>query len=211
MIVLTVDQRRSRTGPDRVPAALDALAAAVGSPVRPFERTAGDEFQGVLADGLSVAEAILVLVRQSWWSIGIGLGPVEDLPASTRAGRGPAFLAAREAVEAAKHEPRHLAVRGSVVTPRSLGAEQEQAVADVQAVAHLLVHVVAQRRPAGWEALDLIRGGATQQQAADRLGITRQAVGQRLTSAAADLDLPGRDALAHLIDTADALLTGRPD
>ena len=46
--VLTVDQRASRTGPDLVPATLDALAQHRS--VLPFERTVGDELQGAIAD-----------------------------------------------------------------------------------------------------------------------------------------------------------------
>ena len=47
--VLTVDQRASRSSPDRVPEVLRKLNGAVPT-VLGFERTAGDEFQGVLSD-----------------------------------------------------------------------------------------------------------------------------------------------------------------
>ncbi|OMQ15094.1 hypothetical protein A7K94_0211915, partial [Modestobacter sp. VKM Ac-2676] len=88
--VVTVDQRASRRAPDRVPAALRAL---VGVPVvLRFERTAGDEFQGLLDDPAAVVEVVRRLVREGDWSIGIGTGSVQwPLPASTRAGAGPAF------------------------------------------------------------------------------------------------------------------------
>ncbi|MFZ0157624.1 MAG: hypothetical protein WAL50_01230, partial [Kineosporiaceae bacterium] len=75
-----------------------------------FERTAGDEFQGLLDDEVSVVGVILDLVREGSWHIGVGVGPVEEpLPRSTRAARGTAFERAREAVEAAKRRPQHLA------------------------------------------------------------------------------------------------------
>ena len=73
--VLTVDQRASRSSPDRVPEVLRRLNAAVPT-VLGFERTAGDEFQGVLADPDDVLEVVLQLVRTGEWSIGIGAGPV---------------------------------------------------------------------------------------------------------------------------------------
>ena len=47
--VLTVDQRASRRGPDRVDDVLGRLNTGVRA-VLSFERTAGDEFQGVLDD-----------------------------------------------------------------------------------------------------------------------------------------------------------------
>ena len=108
--MLTVDQTRSRAGPDRVDEAL-ALLAEVPT-VLTFTRTVGDEFQGLLDDPVSVLDAILVLVRDSSWHVGLGLGPVDrPLPAADpRRGRGEAFLAARDAVEHAKNDPLHLAV-----------------------------------------------------------------------------------------------------
>src|SRR4051812_16375621 len=111
--VLTIDQRHSRRSPDRVAGALAALAEAV-TPLRAFERTAGDEFQGVLADPADVVDVVLRLVRAGDWSIGLGVGPVEEpLPRSTREGRGAAFILARAAVDAAKRRPQGIAVRGS--------------------------------------------------------------------------------------------------
>jgi hypothetical protein len=94
--VLTVDRQVGRPGPDRVAGALRRLADGVPT-VLPFERTAGDEFQGVLADPAVVVDVVLRLVREGGWSLGIGAGPVQTpLPDSTRAGAdadAPAALA----------------------------------------------------------------------------------------------------------------------
>ncbi len=95
MFVLTVDQRHSRRGQDRVDALLGWLADRPGV-LRGFERTAGDEVQGVMDEPSAVVDLVLGLVRRGAWSIGIGAGPVDEpLPASTRAGSGPAFVLAR--------------------------------------------------------------------------------------------------------------------
>src|SRR5690242_15693024 len=108
--VLTVDQKHSRRSPDRVPEAIARLSKEF-RPVRAFERTVGDEFQGVLDDPAEVVSVVLDLVRDGDWSIGVGVGPVEEpMPASTRAARGPAFVLAREAVEAAKRRPQGVCV-----------------------------------------------------------------------------------------------------
>lgn len=108
--VLTADQIGSRASPDLVPAALSALAAIPAE--RGFERTAGDEIQGVLRSGADVVAALRALVRLDGWRIGVGGGPVErPLPASTRAGRGPAFVAAREALGASRRAPGRIALR----------------------------------------------------------------------------------------------------
>src|SRR6478752_6926021 len=105
--VLTVDQRGSRTSDDRIPATLEALADA--ALLRPFERTAGDEFQGVLADPAGLAPIVEALLREDAWNVGIGVGAVEEpLPPHANAGRGAAYLYARDAVTSAKNSPWHL-------------------------------------------------------------------------------------------------------
>ncbi len=190
--VLTVDQRGSRRGPDRVAEVLPRLNRAVPT-VLAFERTAGDEFQGVLAEAGAVVDAVLELVRLGGWSIGVGAGPVQTpLPASTRAGAGPAFLSARRAVDAAKQRSARLAVRGAV--PAEAG--------DAQAVLTALAVVVGRRSQQAWEAITLVDGGRTQAEAAAELGITRQAVGQRLAAGLWDLERDLRPTAARLLTRA---------
>jgi hypothetical protein len=192
--VLTIDQRASRRGPDRVGAMLERLNGAVPV-VLAFERTAGDEFQGVLADPVTVVDTVLQLVRWGGWSIGVGAGPVETpLPRSTRAATGPAFLSARRAVDAAKQRPARLAVRGAV--PADAG--------DAQAVLTALAVVVERRSPQAWEAIELIGANRTQAEAALDLGISRQAVGQRLAAGLWDLERDLRPTAARLLARAAA-------
>ena len=190
--VLTVDQRASRRGPDRVADALRLLEGTV--PVLlGFERTAGDEFQGVLGDPAHVVDVALRLVRMGGWSIGVGAGPVQTpLPESTRAGAGPAFLAARRAVDAAKQRPFRLAVRG-VVPPEA---------ADAQAVLSALAGLVDRRSEQAWAAIELVEEGRTQSDAATALGISRQAVGQRLAAGLWELELDLRPTAARLLTRA---------
>ena len=186
--VLTVDQRGSRRNPDRVPAALTALAGV--ATVLPFERTAGDEFQGVLDDPAAVVEVVRRLVRDGGWSVGVGAGPVHTpLPRSTRAGSGPAFIAARAAVEAAKRRPVRVAVRGAA----------GEAAADAQAVLTALAALVERRSDQAWEAIERVEAGGTQSQAATELGITRQAVGQRLAAGLWEVERDLRPTAARLL------------
>ena len=190
--VLTVDQRASRRTTDRVPEVLDLLNGAVAT-VLAFERTAGDEFQGVLAEPDDVVGVVLELVRQGGWSIGIGAGAVQTpLPRSTRAGTGQAFLSARRAVEAAKQRSTRLAVRGAV--PADAG--------DAQAVLSALAVVVERRSEPAWEAIALVATGRTQAEAAGELGISRQAVGQRLAAGLWDLERDLRPTAARLLGRA---------
>jgi hypothetical protein len=190
--VLTVDQRASRRTADRVADALRDLNATVPA-VLAFERTAGDEFQGVLAEPKEVVDVVLRLVRIGGWSIGVGAGPVQTpLPSSTRAGAGPAFLSARRAVDAAKQRPTRLAVRGAVPPD----------AADAQAVLSALAVLVERRSEQAWEAIALVDGGRTQAEAAGELGISRQAVGQRLAAGLWDLERDLRPTATRLLGRA---------
>lgn len=187
--VLTVDQRASRRNEDRVADMLRVLNSSVPAVLR-FERTAGDEFQGVLADPVQVIDVVLRLVRAGNWSIGVGAGPVQTpLPDSTRAGSGPAFLYARRAVEAAKQRPARLAVRGAA--PPDAG--------DAQAVLTALAVLVDRRSEHAWEAIALVESGRTQADAAAHLGISRQAVGQRLSAGLWELERELRPTAARLL------------
>ncbi|GGL87975.1 sigma factor-like helix-turn-helix DNA-binding protein [Glutamicibacter protophormiae] len=172
MIVLTIDQRRSRSSDDKVEALVKQANATVPV-VRPFQRTAGDEIQAVMDDASEAIRLAVMMAASGDWSVGIGFGQVETpLPAETRAGRGPAFEFARVAVERAKNTNAHLAVHGPTNEASRLEAELQ-----------LTAAVVSKRRATAWEAGTLADEGMTQQQIAVRLGITQQAVSSRLSAA----------------------------
>lgn len=197
VLVLTVDQRDSRRGPDRVPDALERLREV---PVlRGFERTAGDEFQGVLDEPVALARAVEPLLREQAWSIGIGAGPVElPLPEHARAGAGPAYLLARDAVTAAKSAPWHLRVAGEHPAARQL-----------ESALWLWAAVLARRTARGWEVADLIDAGLTYDETARRLGISQSAVSQRAQAAGLVEGRRARELVSHL--AASALSVGSPE
>lgn len=195
MFVLTIDQRGSRRGTDLVPELLAALADVPA--VRAFERTVGDEVQGVLDDPDVVVDTALRVLRDGGWTVGVGAGPVvEPLPASPRAGAGDAFVLARDAVESAKsrQRPVPVAVRGAV----------PQEAEDADAVLVLLGSVAARRTPAGWDAVDAVRaaGEAGQDAVARALGVTQQAVSKRLRTAMWAEEAAVRPVVAHLLTRA---------
>ena len=190
--MLTVDQQGSRRAPDRVAGVLGRLTDGVPT-VLPFERTAGEEFQGVLADPAVVVDVVLRLVREGGWSIGVGAGPVQTLlPGSARAGAGPAYLSARRAVDAAKPRSVRLAVRGAVLPDAG----------DAQAVLSALAVVVQRRSAPAWEAIELVGAGRSQADAAAALGVSRQAVGQRLAAGLWELERELRPTAARLLTRA---------
>jgi hypothetical protein len=194
MFVLTVDQIESRDRTDLVDDALQRLSSV--ATVLPFTRTVGDELQGLMEDPVSVVDAMVILMRDERWHMGLGIGPVErPLPEDSRRARGPAFVCARAAVNAAKSEPSHLCV----VAAR----EDDHEAYDVEAVWRLTAAVQRRRSEPGWEAVDLVRAGSTQSEVAERLGISRQAVGQRLQAAQWSVEEAVRPTLARLLARAD--------
>lgn len=181
-LVLTADQRHSRAHADHVDAALHQLADI--PTLLAFERTTGDEIQGVLADPSGLVEAVTALTRldlalppeaRPGWHLGIGVGDVDDLTVSTtRAARGSAHLAARTAVEEAKTASQHL----RLLCPDDPAGAQlaEDALA-------LLRHVLGQRTATGWEATDLWRRDHNQSVVAATVGVSESAISQRLSRA----------------------------
>lgn len=199
MFVMTMDQRGSRRAGDLVEpllAELNHLRAAPGV-VRPFARTVGDEVQAAFEDPDLVVDVALAVTRRGGWSVGIGVGPVElPLPADVRAATGEAFVHARQAVERAK-------VRGRSV-PLAVSGVGATAAADAEAVLVLLGSVAGRRTAAGWTVIDALgTGTVTQEEVAERLGISQQAVSQRLRGALWPEEPPVRAAAARLLARAD--------
>lgn len=145
----------------------------------------------VLGDADAVVDRVLHLARGARRSIGVGAGPV--IRTRGRAD-GPAVLAAGTALAAADRRPGRVAVRGV----RPVEAQ------DAQAVLAALAALVARRSPAAWAAVDLLAAGRTQAAAAAELGVSRQAVGQRLAAGGWELECELRPTAARLLARAEA-------
>jgi len=197
MFVITVDQVDSSHTRDAV---ADALATLADRPtVLPAERTAGDEFQVLIDDAAAALSMILDLTRAGRWSVGCGVGSVRTpLPASIREAAGPAFNAARAAVDRAKKRPSRFAIEAT---------EAMDAAARLEALIDLLLATRSRRSPEGWQLFDLLESGLTQAAAAARLGISPQAASLR--AQAADLRVEGAvtAALVTLLAQLDAEAT----
>ena len=189
VLVLTVDQDDSRSGADRVPAALQLLDDV--PTVLAFDRTVGDELQGVLDDPAALPRALERLLRDGGWNVGLGVGPIETpLAEHSRAGRGPAYVAAREAVTAAKSSPWRL---------RAVAATDDaRAVRALESAVWLWAALLARRTTRGWEVADLVDQGLTYDEAAQHLGITPSAVSQRAAAAGIAEGRRARELVEHL-------------
>lgn len=179
MFVLVSDQINSRKDKDRVENAIYSLKEI--NCIRGFERTSGDEFQGLLEDPHAVADAVQILMRDGHWRIGLGIGGVnEPLNRSVRECGGPAFWSARDAVnECRRLAPPQVAVRG----PGQWCSHAETAL-------RLATNLDISRSELGRAAVDIMRKEMNQAKAAAAMGISPQALSQRLRSAKWTLEDP---------------------
>lgn len=196
MFVLTVDQRSSRQGDDAVPALLEMLNREFGEMlVLPFERTAGDEVQGLLAEPGDVATVLIAVLRREQWSIGIGVGDIDEpRPESVRAGRGDAYVYARDAVDRAKSAP----------YPVCVAAHASQEAERAETACWLLAGIVLARSQAGWQAVDAMKSNRWQKSAATQLGITPQAMSRRLQVAGFVEEQRGTALVEYLLKASEA-------
>ncbi|MFT3942856.1 MAG: hypothetical protein QM705_03420 [Ancrocorticia sp.] len=182
MIVLTIDQEGSRREPDRVPKLLERLADV--STIAGFERTVGDEVQGLLDDARAASAAIRCAMRMGGWHVGIGIGQVDDdalaeiRSGSVRTGRGAAFIRAREAVERAKKYPVSVAVVAGE-DGGGVGAAPSSTADALQAILHLIGVVVSERTPAQREVVKLLDAGMSGRDIAAALAISEPSVSRR--------------------------------
>jgi hypothetical protein len=194
-MVVTIDQKRSRRSEDRVAQLADELNSDPDIiTALPFERTIGDELQGVLGNASSLSAVILAAVRADDWWIGVGIGGMERLRESARASSGEAFFRARIAVQRAKSVAWGVAVEGGP----TWASELEAAIA-------LLLLAVASRTDRGWEAAILKwRKRASDEEIGKSLGLSRQAVQQRLQAAHYYHEVAGRSLVSRLARLADS-------
>lgn len=229
MYVLTIDQRGSSSDIDRVPELLADLADLC--PNASFERSVGDEVQGVVGRPDEAVEIALHALRRGCWYVGVGVGPVDlPLPASPREGSGRAFVAARFAVERAKAASSHvpLAVvpgtvqRGSAARPGRPPADGPPGTlecANAEAVLRLIGRLVQDRTAAQWKIIDALRGiqhgqtgtHGTQKIAARQLGITEQSVSRALVRSGWQEEWAARPAAEMLLALAHSLTAGTDD
>ncbi|WP_350346953.1 DNA-binding protein [Agromyces sp. G08B096] len=199
MYVVTADQVGSRVDIDRSAAMQAELQGAFGDRLLlPVDQTAGDEVQALTEDPDTALSLVLHLARDGHWSIGLGVGGIRTpLPDAVRKAAGPAFIAAREAVDTAKRSDGRFALRAAEPPAGT------RPPADVEALIRLLLVLRARRSDPGWEVADLVANGRTQKQAAATLGISDAAVSQRLKTAMWSIDESARPALVRLLAELD--------
>ncbi|MEJ1180107.1 MULTISPECIES: MarR family transcriptional regulator [unclassified Pseudarthrobacter] len=219
MYILTIDQRGSSEDVDRVPELISELA---GLTSEAFERSVGDELQGLVADPAEVVDIALHALRSGHWYVGIGIGSVVLAPgASPREGTGTGFVAARKAVDLAKTAAGQVplsVVSGSIGRTAEVpqhAREGAVACAHAEAVLRLIGRLVQERTPAQWRVVDrlrLLQGGGgrhgSQKEVAKELGITEQSVSRAVLRSGWQEEWAARPAAAMLLAHAHSQIEG---
>lgn len=184
-VVMIVDQRKSRRDVDRIPDLVASLnELATDSLIMPFQRTLGDECEGVLHSLDRVPALVSAMARQSCWWIGIGLGDISGVAADSRDVSGEAFGIAREMVEAAKRRTRRESGKSRSPWPLRVGGfggDRDQAIEACLATIHMISASRSKRE--GQVAAMLDSGFTDQTDIARELSISQPAVSKAIARA----------------------------
>lgn len=169
LFVLTINQRDSREVGDLVPELLREFRFI--DAVVPFQRSVGDELQGVVDSAQLAVDVALKAIRFRRWHVGIGVGELHTpIPDRILDAEGYGLVYSRRAVNRAQKTGERI--------PLAVEGPDAEIAAETEAVLRLLGQIVYTRTEAEWNVLDLLTPGARGQQKliAHELGITTQAV-----------------------------------
>lgn len=202
MFVLTVDQRDSSAQGSLARTVLPRLQKEFGPALLlPIGRFAGDELQFITDDPATTRTIAVRLTdgvgADGAWHVGIGIGE-GSLGADAADSAGPAFALAREAVEAAKTTPWHLAVR----------AEREQEGQDAEAALALVHGIRSRRTEHGREIAALLNEHGSATEAAGALGISVSAASKRARVAMLRHESAGVRLADRLLERAASSVSG---
>lgn len=193
--VLTINQRDSREVGDLVPELLREFRHLPA--VVPFQRSVGDEMQGVVDSASAAVEAALRAIRYRRWHVGIGVGGIlPPVPERLVDAEGYGLVYARRAVNRAQKTGERI--------PLAVEGPDAAVAGEAEAVLRLLGHIVYTRTEAEWKVLDLMTPGARGQQKliAQELGISTQAVSKAVVRSHWTEEWATRPAAARLLDLA---------
>lgn len=172
----------------------EALSTLEG--VGTFEVLGVEDICALVHTPEAVADTTMALLSAGEWAIGIGVVPAGTAQAEQKA--------KKLASSALGTRARIGTVKAKVGAPRSEKDEAERWASDIAAAFLLLATVLGKRSPEGREATSLMRRGYNQNEAAEQLGITKQAMSQRLQAAGWQAETAGWQLAVNLIRRAEA-------
>lgn len=169
---------------ERSAEALSGLPGVAG-----FEVLGVEDIRSTVADAEAALNLIMALLSDGNWAIGLGIA---DGAGSGTSARNDASATATRAVGTRPGQVRVIVDRQNATTD----------AADIAATFALMAHVLHKRTYEGREATSLVRRGMNQNEAAATLGISKQAMSQRLQAAGWPAEQAGWQLALNLITRA---------
>ncbi|MDR7329359.1 MarR family transcriptional regulator [Corynebacterium guangdongense] len=172
---------RERRRAELVRRSAEALSRLDG--VAGFELLGVEDIRSTVDDPETLANVVMALLSDGSWAIGIGVDTAEwaEDAATVALGAG-----GRAGVVKARVRSPHAGTLGE----------------DISAAFLLMSHVLAKRTVEGREATSLVRSGLNQNEAAAELGISKQAMSQRLQAAGWQAEQAGWKLVVNLLTLA---------
>jgi len=167
---------------ERSAEALSSLPGVAG-----FEVLGVEDIRSKVADAEAALNLIMALLSDGNWAIGLGIADGSDNSAPSDAS-----ATATAAVGTRAGQVRVIVDRQNTTTEAS----------DIAATFALMSHVLHKRTYEGREATSLVRRGMNQNEAAATLGISKQAMSQRLQAAGWPAEQAGWQLALNLITRA---------
>ena len=176
-----------------------ALAATDG--VEAFHILDVEDMCANVSSAAAVTNATMALLSAAEWSVGIGVIP------HRREHLGSDSVEAAERVRKLATVAVGKLGKAGVVKARidARGADPALYTADISGVFCMLGHVLSKRTLEGREATSLMRAGYNQNEAAQELGISKQAMSQRLQAAGWQAESAGWHLAVNLLQRAEEL------
>ena len=175
-------EKARATAVERSAEALSSLPGVAG-----FEVLGVEDIRSKVADAEAALNLIMALLSDGNWAIGLGIAD-----GSNNSAPSDASATATAAVGTRAGQVRVIVDRQNATTE----------AADIAATFALMSHVLHKRTYEGREATSLVRRGMNQNEAATTLGISKQAMSQRLQAAGWPAEQAGWQLALNLITRA---------
>ncbi len=184
--MLAVHARYRGSGSHRAQLVADSAHALETLPgVGSFDFIGVEDIVAVTETPQDLLTVVMNLLSAGNWAIGVGVLPGK--------------LATEAEAKNVARLPR--LAKGGTVTVRV--SNDPQAEKDITAAFLLVAFVLGKRSDEGREATDLMRSGLNQNQAAEALGISKQALSQRLQAAGWQAEQAGWNLVSTLLERAE--------
>lgn len=175
-----------------------AQALSTLEDVGEFDALGVEDIRATIGTSTAACDVTMALLAAGDWAIGIGVVPSTET--QNRDDNERCELALEMASDALRPS-----ARSGVVKVKIAGAKRDDVRAfNISATFALLAQVLSKRSLEGREATSLVRSGYNQNEAASELGISKQAMSQRLQAAGWHAEQSGWQLAVNLLkDAAD--------